>query len=64
MACAGTVEHQEMARYGTLAAWVEALGMTDAAALLRETLAEETETDLLLNGPVTGIGANMALREA
>ena len=38
---AQTVEHYEMARYGTLAAWARELGMDDAVALLEETLAEE-----------------------
>lgn len=38
------VEHYEIAAYGTLCAWGEQLGL-DAAALLRETLAEEQQTD-------------------
>jgi ferritin-like metal-binding protein YciE len=45
VAAAQAVEHYEMARYGTLRAWANSLGMADAAALLEQTLAEETQTD-------------------
>lgn len=48
VASAQAVEHYEMARYGTLKSWALALGMKDAAALLDETLREETKTDELL----------------
>ncbi len=53
IACGQAVEHYEMARYGTLAAWAGALGMSEAAALLEETLAEEKAADTLLNGLAT-----------
>jgi len=43
--CAQAVEHYEMARYGTLKAWAEQLGMEDAAELLEETLDEEKAAD-------------------
>lgn len=46
---AQAVEHYEMARYGTLIAWAEQLGMKDALPLLRETLKEETATDEALS---------------
>lgn len=49
LAAAQAVEHYEIARYGTLAAWAEELGMKDAAKLLRETLEEEKKTDQLLS---------------
>jgi ferritin-like metal-binding protein YciE len=49
LAAAQAVEHYEIARYGTLAAWADELGMRDAAKLLRETLAEEKKTDELLS---------------
>jgi ferritin-like metal-binding protein YciE len=39
------VEHYEIARYGTLRAWAEELGMDDAAELLQATLEEEEATD-------------------
>jgi ferritin-like metal-binding protein YciE len=42
---AQAVEHYEIARYGTLIAWAEQLGMKDALQLLRETLQEEMDTD-------------------
>lgn len=48
VASAQAVEHYEMARYGTLAAWAKQLGHKDAVALLNETLAEETKTDKAL----------------
>lgn len=46
---AQAVEHYEIARYGTLIAWAEQLGMKDAIPLLRETLKEETATDEALS---------------
>jgi ferritin-like metal-binding protein YciE len=44
-AAAQTVEHYEIARYGTLIAWAKMLGRNDCAALLEETLAEEKAAD-------------------
>jgi ferritin-like metal-binding protein YciE len=38
-------EHYEMAAYGTLVAWATAMGHTEAAELLQETLDEETAAD-------------------
>ncbi len=45
---AQAVEHYEIARYGTLAAWAEVLGLTAAKRLLGETLEEEIAADELL----------------
>ncbi|TIW71953.1 MAG: ferritin-like domain-containing protein, partial [Mesorhizobium sp.] len=45
VAAAQAVEHYEIARYGTLVAWAEQLGLKDAVPLLRETLAQESATD-------------------
>lgn len=45
VAAAQAVEHYEMARYGALKSWATALGLTEAAALLEETLSEEKKTD-------------------
>jgi ferritin-like metal-binding protein YciE len=45
LAAAQAVEHYEISRYGTLKAWAEKLGMTEAAELLEETLEEEKATD-------------------
>ncbi|WP_160003394.1 ferritin-like domain-containing protein [Rhizobium sp. 18055] len=42
---AQAVEHYEMARYGTLIAWAEQLGLKDAVPLLRANLTEEEATD-------------------
>jgi ferritin-like metal-binding protein YciE len=49
LAAAQAVEHYEIARYGTLAAWAEKLGMKDAVKLLEATLKEEKETDMKLS---------------
>jgi ferritin-like metal-binding protein YciE len=42
---AQTVEHYEIARYGTLACWARELGMDDVESLLQETLDEEEAAD-------------------
>ena len=42
------IEHYEIAAYGTGIALAEAVGETDVAALLAETLEEEKQTDLKL----------------
>lgn len=39
------VEHYEMAAYGTLVAWANAMGHTEAARLLEQTLEEEKAAD-------------------
>ena len=48
------VEHYEMARYGSLIAWAEELGMDDAVFLLQQTLEEEKRTDEALTELATG----------
>ena len=45
LAAAQAVEHYEISRYGTLVAWAEKMGMSDAAELLNATLDEEKATD-------------------
>jgi ferritin-like metal-binding protein YciE len=45
ISAAQAVEHYEIARYGTMKRWAENLGLDEAAALLDETLGEETQTD-------------------
>jgi ferritin-like metal-binding protein YciE len=42
---AQTVEHYEIARYGTLCAWADELGMDDVMELLQTTLDEERQAD-------------------
>jgi ferritin-like metal-binding protein YciE len=49
VAAAQAVEHYEMARYGTLKAWAQQLGLKDAVKLLDQTLGEEEKTDQLLS---------------
>jgi len=43
-------EHYEMAAYGTLVAWAEAMGHSEAAELLQLTLDEEKAADKKLSG--------------
>lgn len=45
---ARAVEHYEITRYGTLAAWARQLGYKDAVKLLEATLKEESATDQAL----------------
>ena len=45
LASAQAVEHYEITRYGTLIAWAEELGLSDAVGQLKTTLAEEKATD-------------------
>ena len=42
---AQTVEHYEIARYGTLIAWAKQLGRSDCASLLQKNLDEEKAAD-------------------
>ena len=49
LAAAQSVEHYEISRYGTLVAWAEKLGHSDAAKLLQQTLDEEKLTDETLS---------------
>lgn len=48
IADAQAVEHYEIARYGTLIAWANQLGMPKAASLLEETLDQEYNADRTL----------------
>jgi ferritin-like metal-binding protein YciE len=45
LAAAQAVEHYEITRYGTLAAWAKELGRPDCAKVLHEILEEERRTD-------------------
>ena len=47
-------EHYEMAAYGTLVAWAQAMGHTDAADLLQQTLDEEKAADEKLSALAEG----------
>jgi len=59
VAGAQRAEHYEMAAYGTLVAWANVLGHTDAAALLEENLTEEHAADDALSALADG-GVNAA----
>jgi ferritin-like metal-binding protein YciE len=56
-------EHYEMAAYGTLVAWAQAMGQTDAARLLQQTLDEEKAADKKLSGLAEG-GINQGAVDA
>jgi ferritin-like metal-binding protein YciE len=47
-------EHYEMAAYGTLVAWARAMGHTEAADLLQQTLNEEKAADKKLSSLAEG----------
>ena len=49
ISAAQAVEHYEIGRYGTLKAWAEELGLTQAVKLLDATLSEEKNTDASLS---------------
>lgn len=56
-------EHYEMAAYGTLVAWARAMGHTDAAELLEQTLEEEKAADQKLTSLAEG-GINQVAADA
>ena len=56
-------EHYEMAAYGTLVAWAEAMGHTEAARLLQQNLDEEKAADSKLSGLAEG-GINQEAADA
>ena len=64
VAAAQAVEHYEIARYGTLITWAEQLGLTEAAEILKATLAEEEATDEALSALGEGGVNERAMKEA
>ena len=54
LADAQAVEHYEIARYGTLIAWANQLGMAEAARLLQQTIDQEYNADMLLTDLAEG----------
>jgi ferritin-like metal-binding protein YciE len=56
-------EHYEMAAYGTLVAWAQTMGHTEAAKLLQQTLEEEKAADKKLSGLAEG-GINQGAADA
>jgi ferritin-like metal-binding protein YciE len=63
IAAAQRVEHYEMAAYGTVVAWAQAMGHTQAAKLLQQTLNEEKAADKKLTALAEG-GINQEAAEA
>jgi ferritin-like metal-binding protein YciE len=58
VAAAQSVEHYEIARYGTLIAWAEALGHDDIVRLLNTNLNEEKAADRKLSSVALRKGVN------
>jgi len=56
-------EHYEMAAYGTLVAWAQAMGHREAAKLLQQTLDEEKAADKKLSALAEG-GINQGAADA
>jgi ferritin-like metal-binding protein YciE len=56
-------EHYEMAAYGTLVAWAQAMGHSEAAKLLQQTLDEEKAADKKLSALAEG-GINQGAADA
>jgi len=56
-------EHYEMAAYGTMVAWAQAMGHTEVAKLLQQTLDEEKAADKKLSGLAEG-GINQTAADA
>jgi len=56
-------EHYEMAAYGTLISWAQAMGHSEAAKLLQQTLDEEKAADKKLSGLAEG-GINQSAADA
>ena len=63
IAAAQRAEHYEMAAYGTLIAWANAMGHKQAARLLQDTLDEEKAADEKLSGLAEG-GINQSAADA
>jgi ferritin-like metal-binding protein YciE len=63
LASAQAVEHYEISRYGTLKAWAQHMGLTEAVGLLDETLEEEKRTDETLT-ELAETAVNEEAREA
>jgi ferritin-like metal-binding protein YciE len=64
IAAAQKVEHYEIASYGTVHAYAEALGESEVAKLLKQTLEEEKATDEKLNKLAIGDVNKKAMQAA
>lgn len=56
VAAGQAVEHYEITRYGTLIAWANQMGRSDAARILEQTLDEEKAADAKLTAIAEGQG--------
>ena len=61
--CGQAIEHYEMARYGALIAWGNALGNNEGVLLLQQNLDEEKKTDALLTKMSRTVNAEAATVE-
>jgi ferritin-like metal-binding protein YciE len=52
-ACVKAIEHYEIARYGSIAGWLEVMGHVDAAKSLRQSIQEDSGLDALLSETIT-----------
>lgn len=57
IAAAQKIEHYEIASYGTICTWADLLGLREASELLKQTLAEEKETDEKLTQIASSVNA-------
>ena len=60
VASAQAVEHYEIARYGTLKAWAEQLGLDEVVSILETTEEEESETDQILTDLAVALNSSAA----
>ena len=51
-ACVKAIEHYEIARYGSIAGWLEVMGHVDAAKSLRQSIQEDSDLDALFSEPI------------
>jgi len=59
-----TVEHYEIALYGSLVAFAKALALQDAVAPLQQTLEEEKKADAKLSQLAEGVTNSRAARQS
>jgi ferritin-like metal-binding protein YciE len=60
VASAQAVEHYEIARYGTLKAWAEELGLDEVVSVFEATEEEESETDQILTDLAVALNSSAA----
>jgi len=52
-ACVKAIEYYEIARYGSIAGWLEVMGHVDAAKSLRQSVQDDSGLDALLTATIT-----------